>query len=83
MSENQVVCHKKGKIYFKGELINQLIKTGFDVKMCYTKDEIDDFMIPVASADDISWFRVFKMAFRIQKQAPELLVSQKIELPGE
>lgn len=78
--DNTDVYQNKGRIYFKGGLINQLIQVGFVVKMCYNTDYPDDFITLVGECIDSKWFRVYNITFVAKKQSPSMLISSKITI---
>lgn len=81
-----VIVHQ-GKIYFRGLLLNQLIKAGFACKMSYeeeynSKAKFPDIIL-VAHYADSELFQLYHMQFTRKKQAPTIITSMKIDFTQE
>lgn len=75
-----MVRHVKGRIFFQGRLINQLMKSGFSVETCYETDYPNDFTVSINHCTDSEWFRVFSINFMATKESPKLLISPKVDI---
>jgi hypothetical protein len=80
MDKKSLVTYKKGKIFFKGELINQLISNGFTAQTCYSTDKPDDMRTFISSCTESEWFRIFTITFMAYKDPPYLLISPKVNI---